>query len=93
MPYLLALLALVGLDHEFNNYDAQPFSLFAMMPLVLALTTCVPGILTIYYYSTILLLYYYLRVSASASCREPLAPTPLATTHAAPTHAAPSPRD
>jgi hypothetical protein len=44
IPYLLALLALVGLDHEFNNYDAQPFSLFAMMPLVLALATCVPAL-------------------------------------------------
>ena len=49
VPYLLALLALVGLDHEFNNYDAQPFSLFAMMPLVLALTTCIPALVMVWY--------------------------------------------
>ena len=34
---LLAMLALVGLDHRFNNYEAQPLSLFALLPLLLSL--------------------------------------------------------
>ncbi|EOD34380.1 hypothetical protein EMIHUDRAFT_449354 [Emiliania huxleyi CCMP1516] len=42
IPYLLAMLALVGLDHRFNNYEAQPLSLFALLPLLLSLMTALP---------------------------------------------------
>ena len=43
IPYLLAMLALVGLDHRFNNYETQPLSLFALLPLLLSFMTALPG--------------------------------------------------
>ena len=47
IPYLLAMLALVGLDHRFNNYEAQPLSLFALLPLLLSLMTALPALLRV----------------------------------------------
>lgn len=44
MPHLLALLALLGLDHQLGHSLHGILSLFALMPLLLAMASCAPAL-------------------------------------------------